>query len=252
MKKKKKLKDDGTAKDDGMGFLSHLEELRKRIVWAVIGLVVGCVVAGVFIDEILEYVILAPSVSAQLKLQNLSPFGQPLMYFKLIFIIGIIIAFPFMLYQLWKFIVPGLYVNERRWVSKITFFTSLCFLSGVAFAYFLMIPTMMSFAASFGTKKIENIIDVNSYLSFITIMILSAGLLFELPVITFILAKFGIISSQFMRKYRRHSVVVIMILAAALTPTTDPISMMLFAAPLFILYEISIFIAKAAQRKKKE
>jgi sec-independent protein translocase protein TatC len=236
--------------EEGMGFLGHLEELRKRIVWAVVGLLVGCIISGIFIDKILEYVILAPSVNVNLKLQNLSPFGQPLMYFKLIFIIGIIISFPFMLYQLWKFIAPGLYMNEKKWVSRITFFTSLCFLSGVAFAYFLMIPTMLGFAAQFGTKKIENIIDVNSYLSFITIMLLSAGLLFELPMITFVLAKFGIISAQFMRKYRRHSIVVIMILAAALTPTTDPISMMIFAAPLFILYEISIFIAQAVGKKK--
>ncbi|MFH1051801.1 MAG: twin-arginine translocase subunit TatC [bacterium] len=252
MKKDKKIKDDEKATEEGMGFLSHLEELRKRIVWAVAGLVIGCVISGVFIDKILEYVILAPSVSVNLKLQNLSPFGQPLMYFKLIFIIGIIISFPFSLYQLWKFIAPGLYMTERKWVSKITFLTSLCFLSGVAFAYFLMIPTMMSFAASFGTKKIENIIDVNSYLSFITIMLLSAGLLFELPMITFILAKFGMVTAQFMRKYRRHSIVVIMILAAALTPTTDPISMMLFAAPLFVLYEISIFIAKIAGKKSSD
>ena len=251
MEKEEKLKEEENSKDEGMGFLGHLEELRKRIVWALIGLVLGCVVAGIFIDRILELVILAPSVNVNLKLQNLSPFGQPLMYFKLIFIIGIIISFPFMLYQLWKFIAPGLYMNERKWVSKITFFTSLCFLTGVAFAYFLMIPTMLGFAAQFGTKKIENIIDVNSYLSFITIMLLSAGLLFELPMVTFILAKFGIVSAQFMRKYRRHSIVIIMILAAALTPTTDPISMMIFAAPLFILYELSILIAKMAGKKKE-
>lgn len=250
--KKVKQKNITENNDEGMGFLGHLEELRKRIVWAVVGLLIGCIISGVFIDQILEYVILAPSVNVNLKLQNLSPFGQPLMYFKLIFIIGIIVSFPFMLYQLWKFIAPGLYMTERKWVSRITFFTSLCFLSGVAFAYFLMIPTMLGFAAQFGTKKIENIIDVNSYLSFITIMLLSAGLLFELPMITFVLAKFGIITAEFMRKYRRHSIVVIMVLAAALTPTTDPISMMIFAAPLFVLYEISIFIAKAAGKKKKE
>jgi sec-independent protein translocase protein TatC len=114
-----------------------------------------------------------------------------------------------------------------------------------------MIPTMLGFAATFGTEKIDNIIDVNSYLSFITIMLLAAGLLFELPMVTFVLAKVGIITANFMRKYRRHSIVVIMVLAAMITPTTDPISMMIFAAPLFILYEISIFIAKFSEKKKK-
>jgi sec-independent protein translocase protein TatC len=247
-KEKEKLKDP----EEGMGFLGHLVELRSRIIWSFVGMLVGCIVAAVFIEDILELVILAPSLNVNLKLQNLSPFGQPLLYFKLIFIIGIIVSFPFMLYQLWKFIAPGLYITEKSWVGRITFFTSLCFLTGIAFAYFLMIPTMLKFASTFGTEKIENIIDVNNYLSFITIMLLSSGLLFELPMITFILAKFGILTPAFMRKYRRHSIVVIMVLAAALTPTTDPISMMIFAAPLFILYEFSIFIAKMVEKKKEE
>ncbi len=232
-----------------MSFLDHLEELRKRIILSVVGLIVACVIAGIFIDDILNLIVLAPSIKANLKLQNLAPFGQPLLYFKLILIIGIIIGFPFFLYQLWRFIAPGLYVNERRWARWITFFTSICFLTGVAFAYFLMIPTMLSFAASFGTEKIENIIDVNNYLSFITIMLLASGILFEMPMITFILARVGILTSAFMRKYRRHGIVIIMILAAALTPTTDPISMMIFATPLFFLYEISVLIAKIAGKK---
>jgi len=232
-----------------MSFLDHLEELRKRIILSVVGLIISCVIAGVFIDDILNLIVLRPSIEANLKLQNLSPFGQPLLYFKLILIIGIILGFPFFLYQLWRFIAPGLYVNERRWARWITFFTSVCFLSGVLFSYFLMIPTMLSFASSFGTDKIENIIDVNNYLSFITIMLLSSGILFEMPMVTFILSRFGILTSDFMRKYRRHSIVVIMILAAALTPTTDPISMTIFAAPLFFLYELSVVIAKIAERK---
>ena len=246
-------KDNETQEEEsGLGFLGHLEELRKRIVWAVIGLVIACILSAVFIDQILELIILSPSANAHLKLQNLSPFGQPLLYFKLVFIIGIIISFPFGLYQLWKFIAPGLYVNERKWARYITFFTSLCFMTGVAFAYLLMIPTMLGFAATFGTEKIENIIDVNNYLSFITIMLLASGVLFELPMITFVLSRVGILTSTFMRKYRRHSIVVIMVLAAMLTPTTDPISMLIFAAPLFVLYEISIYIAKISEKKRKK
>jgi sec-independent protein translocase protein TatC len=255
MVQKEKNTDNEKKKNEEEGelnFLGHLVELRTRIIWSVVGLIIGCVIAGVFIEYILEYLILSPSINVNLRLQNLRPFGQPMLYFKLIFIIGIIISFPFMLYQLWKFIAPGLYVNEKKWVGKITFFTSLCFLAGIAFAYFLMIPTMMKFASTFGTDKIENIIDVNSYLSFITVTLLSSGLLFELPMITYVLAKVGILSPAFMRKYRRHSIVVIMILAAALTPTTDPISMLIFAAPLLILYELSIWIAKIVYKKKKE
>ncbi len=249
-KETKKIDDEKAPKDE-MNFLDHLVELRKRIIWSVVGLLIMSIIAGIFINQILELVLLAPSIKVNLKLQNLSPFGQPLLYFKLIFIVGIIFSFPFSLYQLWKFISPGLYLNEKKWVRHITFFTSLCFFAGVAFAYFFMIPTMLNFAANFGTSKIENIIDVNKYLSFITIMLLSSGLLFELPMVTFVLARIGVITPTFMRKYRRHSIVVILILAAILTPTTDPISMMIFATPLFFLYEFSIFVAKFALKQRE-
>jgi sec-independent protein translocase protein TatC len=149
---------------------------------------------------------------------------------------------PFSLYQLWKFIAPGLYEKERSWAGKITFFTSICFLSGVVFSYFIMIPVMLSFSASFGSQFIKNSIDVTEYFSFITTTLLSAGLIFELPMI---------LSPQILRKYRRHSIIAILVIAAALTPSTDPISQLVFAAPLYILYEISILVTVFAIKPKK-
>ncbi len=248
MKNKEEDKEKQTAGFD-MGFLNHIDELRRRIIWSIIALLVACVITAFFIEPLLEHLILEPSIKVDLTLQNLSPFGQPLLYFKLILIIGLIISFPFMLFQLWKFIAPGLYVSEKQWVGKITFATSFCFLLGIAFAYFLMIPVMLDFAAGFGTEKINNIIDVNKYLSFITTILLSLGLLFELPMVAYVLARFGVITPDLMKKYRRHGILIIFILSAALTPTTDPINMMIFAAPLLILYEISIMIAKLARRQ---
>jgi len=112
-----------------------------------------------------------------------------------------------------------------------------------------MIPSMLNFAAQFGSEEIKNIIDINEYFSFITMMLLASGLLFEMPMVTFVLSRVGILTPAFMRKYRRHSVVVILILAAVLTPTPDPISQLIFAAPLFILYELSILISKIAEKK---
>jgi len=255
-KKKKEVAVKSTGENEAtseeqkeMGFFDHLEELRKRIIFAVIYLVLGCIVSGVFINQLLDYVLLRPAVTAGLNLQNLKPFGQPFLYFKVILIGGLIIAFPFMLFQLWKFIAPGLYSKEKKWASQITMVTTLCFLTGVVFAYFVMIPVMLKFSASFGTEKIKNIIDVNEYFSFISMMVLASGLIFEMPMISYILSKVGILTPAFLRKYRRHAIIVLLIVAAVLTPTPDPINQLIFATPLFILYEISILVAKMGQKK---
>ena len=248
MKLKNATPEDGTEEKE-MGFFDHLEEFRNRLIWAAVSVVAGCIVAGIFIQKIIDIILLRPAVIYGLKLQNLKPFGQPMLYFKIILIAGIIIAFPFILYQLWIFIAPGLYVKERRWARSITFFTTICFLSGVVFSYFVMIPSMLQFAASFGSTAIVNNIDVNEYLSFISLIVLAAGLLFEMPMIVFVLSRFGLLTPAFLRKYRRHSIIVILILAAVITPTPDPVSQLIFASPLFVLYEISIFVSKFAQKK---
>ena len=244
--------DDSIEDTEGeMSFFDHLDEMRKRIIISVVGILIASVIAGVFITEIMEYILIGPAKSVNMTLQNLRPFGQPFLYFKVIFASGIIIAFPFVLYQVWRFVAPGLYQNERNWARKITLFTSLCFLSGVFFSYFVMIPSMLSFAVSFQTEGITNIIDVNEYFGFIIMILLASGLLFEMPMASYVLAKVGILTAKAMRKYRRHSIVVILILAAVLTPTPDPVSQFIFAAPLFILYEISIIIARLAQKKQE-
>lgn len=244
----KKEKTDSEASE--MSFFDHLGELRKRIIYALIGVALGCIVAGSFIDFIMNKILLAPATNVHLVLQNLRPFGQPFLYFKTILICGIILSIPLILFQLWKFIAPGLYENERRWAGKITFFTSICFFCGVAFSYFVMIPSMLSFAQSFGSAAIANNIDINEYFGFITMILLASGIMFEMPMLAFVLAKFGIVRARTLSRYRRHSVVVILILAAVLTPTPDPISQLIFAAPLFILYEISILVAKIVQPKE--
>lgn len=235
-----------------MGFLGHVEELRKRILWAAVGIAIGCAISGFFIDVLMDEVLLKPAYLYNLKLQNLRPFGQPFLYFKLIFVIGIIFSFPFTLYQLWLFIAPGLYEKEQAWARKITAFTSLCFLVGVSFAYFVMIPAMLQFTASFGTAKIENNFDINEYFGFITTTILAAGLIFELPMITYVLSRFGLVTPKLMRMYRRHAIVCILVIAAVLTPSPDPVNQLIFAFPLWILYEISIVISKFALKSAEQ
>lgn len=235
--------------DEGMNFWEHLDEFRKRLLWAVIGIAIACIITGYFHEFLIEHILIKPSENVGLKLQNLRVFGQPFMYFKVVLVAGVILSFPFILYQIWLFVEPGLYTNERSWARRITFFTSLCFLSGVSFAYFVMIPSMLKFAASFGSELITNNIDINEYLSFITMILLAAGLLFEMPMVSFILSRVGILTPKILRKYWRHAIVAILILAAILTPTPDPISQLIFAAPLFLLYEISVWISAIAAKK---
>jgi sec-independent protein translocase protein TatC len=232
-----------------MNFFDHLGELRKRLMWAVLGIIIGCILAGIYTEELME-VLLKPARDANLELQNLQPMGQIFLLFKVILIAGVILASPWVLYQIWRFVAPGLYAHERAWARRITLFTSLCFLTGVAFAYFVMIPSSMNFASETGFKDIKNSFDVNLYFGFITTFILAMGLVFELPMIAYVLAQMGILTSEFMRKYRRHALIVILIVAAIATPTPDPVNQMIFAVPLWILYEISVWIVRVAQKPK--
>jgi sec-independent protein translocase protein TatC len=235
-----------------MTFLDHLEELRWRIVKAVIGLLVGIIVCGIFSDWIVNVVILRPSrmTTPPLNLINTVPYGQITFYMMVVVVASLILTSPWLLYQIWKFIQPGLLPKERKYISGIVTYTTFCFLLGVAFAYFLMLPYMLQFFASFGTSGIQNWISIDEYMSFVLQLILLSGLIFELPMISYFLARFGILTPAFMRHYRRHAIVVILIIAAVVTPTTDPFTMSVFSIPMLLLYEVSIWIAKIAKRKR--
>jgi len=232
-----------------MSFLDHLEELRKTILKSLFGLVIGTAVSFIFVDFFVDKVLLYPAKIANFKLQNLKPFGQLMMYFQVAFVGGLILSLPLIVYQIWKFIAPALHSNEKRYVKAVVFFTTSCFLSGLLFGYYVMLPVTLKFAAGFGSISIENNFALDEYISIILSILLAAGVVFELPVMSFFLTKIGILNPRIMRKYWRHSIVVIMILAALLTPGTDPVSQILLAIPLVFLYEISIFVSKIAERK---
>jgi sec-independent protein translocase protein TatC len=263
------VEDDKQGNGDGkeekeMSFLEHLEELRWRIVRMVIGIVIGTILCWVFIDFLINAVLLTPithlnahlSPSQQpIHLQNLQPFGQLFLYMEVAIVGGVIASLPNILYQIWAFIAPGLMPNERKYVRSIVAFSTLCFLAGIVFAYFVMLPAALQFFAGFGTPTIQNNIAINEYMSFIISVLLAAGVVFELPMVSWFLSKLGILRPEFMRRYRRHSIVVIFILAAILTPGTDPVSQILLAIPLLFLYEISILVSVWAwrgRRKKSE
>jgi len=237
------------SSDIEMSFLDHIEELRWRIIYSLIGVFVFTVAAWIFIDPIVEVVLLKPARDANASLQNLRPFGQLFLYIQVAIIVGIVISLPNIFYQLWQFISPALKKKERKHIVWIVFFSSFCFLSGIAFAYFVMLPLTMKFAAQFGTTEIANEFAIDEYMSIIISVMLAAGLVFELPMISFFLSKLGILTPKFMRKYRRHAIVIILVLAAFLTPGADPVSQVILAVPLVLLYEISIFISKLSVKK---
>jgi len=240
---------DGGEHEVEMTFLDHLEELRWRLIYSLIGIIVGAVVCGVFIDFLIDVVLLNPARKVGADLQNLKPFGQVFLYFQVAIAGGIILSIPNLFYQLWRFISPALRKREKKYILSIVIFSSFCFLTGIAFAYFVMLPLTFNFAAHFGTATIKNQFAIDEYMSIIFSVMLGAGLIFELPMISFFLSKLGILKPSFMRKYRRHAIIIIMILAAVLSPGTDPVSQLVLAVPLVILYEVSIIISKLSVKK---
>ena len=232
-----------------MTFLDHLEELRWRIIYALIGIVVGAAACGVFIDFLIDIVLLCPAKKVGADLQNLKPFGQVFLYFQVAIVGGFILSVPNVFYQLWRFISPALRKHEKKYILSIVVFSSFCFLIGIGFAYFVMLPLTLNFAAHFGTTTIKNQFSIEEYMSIIFSVMLGAGLIFELPMISFFLSKLGILTPVFMRKYRRHAIIIIMVLAAVLSPGTDPVSQLVLAVPLVFLYELSIIISKYSVKK---
>jgi sec-independent protein translocase protein TatC len=244
---------DESGEEQEMSFFDHLEELRWRIIKALLGIVAAVVVCTYYSDWIINQVVLRPSLMTKppLHLINTVPYGQITFYMMVILFASLIVTSPLILWQLWKFIQPGLLPRERKYISSIVFYTTLCFLSGISFAYFIMLPYMLQFFASFGTTGIQNWITIDEYMSFVLQLVLLSGLIFELPMVSYFLARLGIVTPAFMKHYRRHAIVVILIIAAVVTPTTDPFTMSVFSVPMLILYEISIWVARIAQRKRE-
>jgi sec-independent protein translocase protein TatC len=176
--------------------------------------------------------------------------GMFMVKWGLAFVGGIILGLPVITYQLWKFVAPGLYGSEIKFILPIIIFTYVSFLCGILFAYFVIIPFSLNFFTSMGYGDVENNISINYYFSFITWLMMGAGIIFEMPIVSFILSSVGILTPKFLRKYRRHAIVGIMILSAFITPP-DPVSMLIMTGPLMVLYEISIAVSAVVFRVKK-
>ena len=234
-----------------MPFLDHLEELRWRLVKSLGSVLVGAVVTFYFIDPLIDFLIRpTQKLATPMDLQVLKVQGMFMIKWGIALIGGIVLAIPVLTYQIWKFIAPGLYMNERQYVAPLIIFTYLSFLIGLTFAYTVIIPFSLDFFTSVGMEGIQNNFSINYYFNFITWLMIGSGLIFELPVLVFILSIFGLLTPKFMSHYRRHSIVFILLLSALITPP-DPVSLVLMSIPLMLLYELSIGVSWLVNRNKK-
>lgn len=234
-----------------MPFLEHLEEFRNRIIKAIIGVIIGAVICLIFSKQLLN-VLLWPTtrVDMPIDIQVLKVQGMFIVTLEIAFFGGILVSLPFLLYQAWMFIAPGLYRNEKRYVPRVIASATLLFLTGVAFAYFLIFPFALEFFLGLAPETVQTNIAIDFYISFIIRLLVIFGVVFQLPIMSYFLSKMGIITPVFMRKHRRHSIVIIFVMAALFTPP-DPFTQVMLAIPLILLYEISIYISYLVHKSKK-
>jgi len=235
-----------------MPFLDHLEELRWRMI-KIIGSVFVFTVISFFISDFFLEFLLYPSqqITSDLGLQVLKVQTIFIIKLEIALIIGILISIPVIFYQLWAFVAPGLLERERKWVWPTIFIIILSFLVGASFAYFIIIPYALDFFLSLAPETVRNNIAVDFYFGFILRIIIVFGVVFELPVVSLFLTKIGLLTPEFLRKYRRYAIITIFVMAALLTPP-DPTTQVMLGIPLVILYEFTIWISYVFTKKKEE
>jgi len=251
-----------------MSFLDHLEELRWRLVKSAIAILLISIVIWVFQEWIMDNVFLSMSKSnfitfdllckysgvcpkdITLKMQSTSLSAQFSYALMMSIIGGVIFSFPYLFYQIWAFVKPGLRDNEKTVASGIVLYVSILFFFGIAFGYFIVAPLCVQFFSTFTmSKQIENIPTISSYMSLILSTIFYTGLLFLLPVVSYLLTKVGLITSDFLKKYRKHAIIGVLILSAAITPP-DLVSQIIVAIPIVILYEVGIIVSKRVDKNR--
>lgn len=261
---------------DNMSFLEHLEVLRWHLIRCTIAVLIGSIIAFFLKGFIFDTILFGPkkpdfftyrllcTISEKLGineicinglnfvLQTRSMAGQFSAHIWMAIWIGLVLAFPYILYEVWRFIAPGLYPKERTYARGFISVSSALFFMGVLFGYYVICPFSVSFLTNYQvSNEIVNNIDLSSYISLMVTSVLSCGLVFELPIIIYFLAKLGLVTPQILRKYRKHALIVVLIIAAVITPP-DVTSQIIVSIPIAILYEASIFIAGYVVRAKKK
>ncbi len=225
-----------------MSILEHLRELRGRLLKAAIALAVASVLTSIFAGDIIKFLI-RPYGN---KLQTLGPTENVITYFRVALLSGAALAMPVIVYQLLAFIVPGLTHVERRWIYISVPFTSVLFLVGILFAWYVMVPAAVGFLANFRPDLFLNEWTAREYISFVVSVAFWIGVSFQTPLVTFILAKIGLVTPGFLARNWRFAIVIVAVIAAVITPTVDPFNMALLMLPLLALYGLSIILAMLA------
>jgi len=238
--------------EEKMPLTDHLGELRKRLIRILI--VVGIGLGGCwYFKDLLFQVITRPLYQVLPENSHMIYTSLPEAFFnyiKICFYTSLVLTSPYTLYQIWKFISPGLYKSEKKYVAPFVISSSLLFVGGVLFGYFLALPPAFGFFVEFSSDFLKPMISLKEYLSFAIKLLLAFGLSFELPVLIFFMAKIGIVTSEMLSKNRRYAILIIFITAAILTPSPDAFTQIIMAVPLMGLYEIGIFVAKFAEKKR--
>jgi sec-independent protein translocase protein TatC len=265
----------GSGKGE-MTFLEHLEELRWHIIRSVLVIVVISVLAFIYKHIIFDVILLGPSKSdfwtnrmvcfvgqklhidglclnsKPIVLQNTQLAGQFIAHIKISLMTGLVVGFPYMFYEFWRFVKPALYPNERKHASGAVFYIAFLFLLGVLFGYFLIEPFSINFLYNYQVSAIvRNIPTLASYISLVTSIVLVSGIMFELPVLIYFLSRIGLITSTFLKHYRKHAIVVILLIAGIITPTPDMFTQALVSIPMLLLYEIGIILSRRNEKERE-
>jgi sec-independent protein translocase protein TatC len=271
----KAIKEKGQNMEAEMSFFDHLEALRWHLVRSAIAIVIFTIGAFYFYDFIFDTVIMGPSRpnfwtyrmlckvgdylhrdgfcinKINISLLNTEMAGQFTLQINSALLIGITLGFPYLLWEIWRFIKPALHEKERKAASGFVFYATFLFIIGILFGYYVITPESISFLAGYTvSSQIENKFTVDSYLSSVATLTLASGIVFQLPILVYILSSLGILTPAFMRNGRRYAIVVILIIAAVITPTPDMMTMVVVSLPLFILYEVGIVVAGVVERRK--
>lgn len=240
-----------------MSFFEHLVELRKRIISSLaaigIGMVVGLAVAKHLINYIIQPMLAALRANhLEQQLYYTGPAAYVGLYINLGLYLGIAIAMPWVLYQIWLFVAPGLYKHERRAVVSFIVSATFLFACGIAFGYFIMLPQVLTYVISFANEgPIKPLITINEYFNLILVALLGLGVIFELPVVIFILSLFGIVTPRFLLKNFRYAMLLITVAAAIVTPTPDATTMLIFMSPMIALYFVGVLVSYMVLRRKR-
>lgn len=260
-----------------MTFLEHLEELRWRLVKSTVAIMLFAIIAFIGKKIIFDVILFAPRTSdfityrtfcwfsnqvgmgdklcmgdVAISVQNIDMSGQFSTHIMVSVVAGFILAFPFVLYQMWSFLKPGLKMKERQSATGVVFFSSMLFFSGILFGFFVIAPLSLQFLGSYRvSEEVISSIKLNSYISTLVSITLSAGIVFQLPILVYFFTKIGLVTPEFLRQYRKHALVAVLILSAIITPP-DISSQVLVALPIMVLYEVSIMISRWVLKKQME